>query len=295
MSTAFLPPHLLERLGSLELVARTVARGFVAGIHGSPYRGVGEDFARHRAYQQGDDLRYLDWKLYARTDRLHVREFREESNLRALLVVDGSASMAFAGADGVSKSRYAAFLSAALAHLMLRTGDAVGLLASGEGGELVPVRNRRGQLHDLLLHLQRMRPAGEAPLEPVLERAGGLLPRGGRVVVVSDLLDADGGEALLSVLGRLRARGDEVVVFRVATPEELGTRPLAPGLFHDPERPGREVPASPASDAGYRARVEAHYARLAARLGEQGAEYVPATTDRPVEETLIDWARTRRG
>jgi uncharacterized protein (DUF58 family) len=113
----FLPPGLLEHLGGLELVARTVVRGFQAGIHRSPLRGAGEDFAKHRDYQQGDDVRYIDWKLYARTDRLHVREFEERSNLQCYLVVDTSASMDFAEAGGVTKSRYAAFLAAALAHL----------------------------------------------------------------------------------------------------------------------------------------------------------------------------------
>lgn len=158
-STGFLPPGLLERLGGLEVVARTVVRGFQAGVHRSPLRGAGEDFARHRDYQQGDDVRYLDWKLYARTDRLYVREFEERSNLQAYLVVDASASMEYAGAGGVAKVRYASYVAAALAHLMLGAGDAVGLAASGRsGGLLVAPRGRKGHLHELLLSLERLTP-----------------------------------------------------------------------------------------------------------------------------------------
>ncbi len=114
-----LPPHLLDRLGGLELVARTVVQGFVAGLHRSPYRGAGREFAGHRAYQQGDDLRHIDWRLFGRSDRLFVREFREDANLQAVIVVDASLSMGYAEPGGIPKLRYAAILAAALAHIML--------------------------------------------------------------------------------------------------------------------------------------------------------------------------------
>src|SRR5437764_685184 len=147
-STDFLPPGLLARLGGLELVARTVVRGFQAGIHRSPLRGAGEDFAKHRDYQQGDDVRYLDWKLFARTDRLYVREFEERSNLQAYVVVDASASMDYAGAGGVTKLRYATYVAAALSRLLNRAGDAVGLAAFGcDARLLLAPRSRKGHPH----------------------------------------------------------------------------------------------------------------------------------------------------
>ncbi|HEX5727727.1 MAG TPA: DUF58 domain-containing protein [Longimicrobiaceae bacterium] len=291
----FLPPHLLERLGGLELVARTVVRGFQAGVHRSPLRGAGEDFARHRDYQQGDDLRYLDWKLYARTDRLYVREFEERSNLAAYLVVDASASMDFAEPGGVTKARYATFTAAALAHLMLGAGDAVGLAAFGaEPRLLLAPRSRRGHLHDLLLNLERLRPAGTGGAADALDRVAVALRRRGRVVLISDLLEDDDGEALVRAAGRLRARGDEVIVLRVLTPAESGERPPAAGAFFDPERPARAVPAAPGTDAGYARRVRAYYDSLANRLRERGVEYVPLSTARPVEEALVAWL-SRRG
>jgi uncharacterized protein (DUF58 family) len=292
----FLPPKLLERLGGLDLIARTVVSGFQTGIHKSPHRGAGEDFAKHRDYQQGDDVRYLDWKLYARTDRLHVREFEERSNLQAYLIVDTSASMDYAEPDGVTKSRYAAFLAAALAHLMLRSGDAVGLaLAGAEARLLLPPRSRRGHLHDLLLHLERTKPSGTGSVADALDRVGGAMKRRGRVVLISDLLADDDGEALVASAGRLRARGDEVIILRVLTPAESGERAPGAGLFFDPEKPQQELPATPESDAGYVRRVTAYYDSIADRLRERGVEYVPLSTAQPVEEALVAWANRRRG
>ena len=292
----FLPPKLLERLGGLDLIARTIVSGFQTGVHRSPHRGAGEDFAKHRDYQQGDDVRYLDWKLYARTDRLHVREFEERSNLQCYLVVDTSASMDFAEEGGVTKSRYAAFLAAALAHLMLRSGDAVGLATSGADSKLLlPPRSRRGHLHDLLLHLERMKPAGSGAVADALDRVGGAMSRRGRVVLISDLLEEDAGAALVASAGRLRARGDEVIVMRVLTPAESGERAPGAGLFFDPEKPGQELAATPEADAGYARRVAAYYDSIADRLRERGVEYVPLSTAQPLEEALVAWANRRRG
>jgi uncharacterized protein (DUF58 family) len=292
----FLPPKMLERLGGLDLIARTIVSGFQTGVHRSPHRGAGEDFAKHRDYQQGDDVRYLDWKLYARTDRLHVREFEERSNLQCYLVVDTSASMDFAEPGGVTKARYTAFLSAALAHLMLRAGDAVGLATRGADARLLlPPRSRRGHLHDLLLHLERMKPIGSGAAADALDRVGGALTRRGRVVLISDLLEDDAGESLVASAGRLRARGDEVIVMRVLTPAESGERAPGAGLFFDPEKPNQELPATPEADAGYARRVAAYYDSIADRLRERGVEYVPLTTSQPVEEALVAWANRRRG
>ncbi|MFL5383704.1 MAG: DUF58 domain-containing protein [Longimicrobiaceae bacterium] len=292
----FLPPGLLEHLGGLELVARTVVRGFQAGIHRSPLRGAGEDFAKHRDYQQGDDVRYLDWKVFARTDRLYVREFEERSNLQAYLVVDASASMEYAGAGGVSKLRYATYLAAALAHLMVHAGDAVGLAAFGaEPRLLLAPKARKGHLHDLMLNLERLRPGGAGGAAALLDRLGSSMRRGGRVVLVSDLLEEDDGDGFVAAAGRLRARGDEVIALRVLTPEESGDAAPDAGLFFDPEHPRREVPAAPRGDPAFASRVAAYYASLADRLRERGVEYVPLSTAEPVEQALVAWINRRRG
>lgn len=290
-----LPPHLLERLGGLDIIARTVVEGFVAGRHRSPYRGAGEEFSRHRAYRPGDDARAIDWRLFARTDRLYVREYREDSNLRAIVVVDASLSMGYADPAGVTKLRYAAYLAAALAYLMLRAGDQVGLASYGTEPRLLqPPRSRQGQLTALLHELERLHADGTGSGAAALDRAGVALGRKGRVVLISDLLEDDDGAALLAALARLRARGDEVMVLRPLTPTELGESTPGAGRFYDPERPSHEVPAVPAGDPSYAERVAAYYTRLATAMRDRGVEYVPLSTATPVEEALGAWLGDRR-
>ena len=289
-----LTPELLDGLGGLDLVARTIVRGFISGLHRSPFLGSGEDFSRHRAYQQGDDVRRLDWRLYGRTDRLFVRLFREESNLQSFLLVDGTESMAFSGDGPVTKLRYAQFVAAALALVMLRSGDAVGLASFGTRTSFhLPPRNRPGQLHELLLDLARLASSGNGWASEALDEAGGALSRKGRVVLVSDLLEDDDGERLLDAVGRLRARGDEVIVIRLVTREELGLSPAGAALYFDPELPDAETAAVPAQDPAFAERVEAYYARLRRGLEERRAEYVPLITDQPLLSELGPWLLAR--
>jgi uncharacterized protein (DUF58 family) len=291
---ALLPPAVLERLGGLSIIHRYVVEGFMAGIHRSVYRGAGDEFSRHRSYQQGDDVRRVDWKLYGRTDRLFVREYREDSNLQSYLLLDTSLSMGYRDAAGVSKLRYASFVAAALAHLMLAAGDAVGLATFGEGAQLhLPPRNRRGSVHELLLGLERLRATGSTSAAAGLDRVGEALRRRGRVILISDLLEQDDGQALLAAVARLRGRGDEVIVIRPLTPAETGAAPLGSGLYFDPERPEQEIPASPEVVREYAAGVAAYYGRLRDRLRERGAEYVGLTTAEPIEHALSAWLRAR--
>lgn len=289
-----LPPHLLERLGGLEVVARSVVDGSLTGLHRSAFRGGGREFDRHRDYQQGDEARHVDWRLFARTDRLHVREYHDEANLQAYIIVDATASMGYMDTHGLSKLRYAQYTAAALAHLMLRAGDAVGLAAfDDEPRPLVPPRNRRGHLHTLLVELERLRASGSTTAAAAARRIGPLLRRRGRLVLVSDLLDEGDGSALLTALGPLRARGDEVIVIRPLTPVEAGEEQAGIATYYDPENPSFAVPAAPASDPGYAERVAAYYDGLADGLRERGVEYVPLLTNTPVDRALGAWIRER--
>ena len=292
--TELLPPHVLSALGGLDFIARRVVSGTFGGIHRATLLGAGREFDRHRAYQQGDESRHVDWRLFARTDRLFVRQFREESNLQAFVLVDDSVSMAYADGAGLTKFRYAQMLGAALAYLMLRRGDAVGLARTSGGGELLMrPRHRRGYLHDLLLAFERLRPTGRDGLADAVERVSAALPRRGRLVLLSDLLAADAAGAAVGALGRLRARGDDVVVMRPLTPEEEGRAPLPPGRYFDPDDPAAEVVAAPADDAGFRGRVSAHFANLGSDLMAHGVEYLPLGTDTPVERALAAWLTHR--
>lgn len=289
-----LPPHLLERLGGLEIVARTLVDGSLTGLHPSAVRGGGREFDRHRAYQQGDDARHIDWRLFARTDRLHVREFHDEANLEAYIIVDATASMGFADSLGLSKLRYAQYTAAALAHLMLRAGDAVGLAALDDRAHaLVPPRNRRGHLHTLLVELERLEAHGGAAAASAVEAVGPLLRRRGRIVLISDLLEEDHGDALIATLGPLRARGDEVIVIRPLTPLETGDEDPGVASYYDPERPSTTISAAPGADARYADRVARYYTRLSDALRQRAVEFVPVLTTTPVERAIGSWVRGR--
>ncbi len=296
-----LPPELLDGIEDLEWVGRHVARGLGPGIHPSTLVGFGEDFERHRPYQQGDDLRHLDWRLLARTDRLHVRRYREAANLRTMFVLDGSPSMGFAGIDvrpkkgegPLTKLRFAALLVAVLGHLAREAGDVPGLVVSGgpDGSPLYFQSARPGkEAWHALLHTLHGLEAGEpSPLAPILDRVGGL-PRG-RVIILSDFLEEDGGEALWREAGHLCARGDDVTAIRILTPDELGRGSEADGLFADPEYPDRTVPGRPRGDVGYAERLARYYGHLARELEERGVEWWEATTTDPLLPLLRGWIR----
>jgi uncharacterized protein (DUF58 family) len=313
-SASFLPPRLLDRLGGLEVIAKTVVEGFLPGLHHAPFRGAGLDFTGHRPYQQGDELRRIDWRLFGRTDRHYVREYREDASLKAFIVVDATASMGYAdpgggaagrdvpsdrgdrrdGDGGITKLRYAQIVAASLAHVMLASGDAVGLASFGGETRLHTLpRSRPGHLHDLLLDLERLRPAGTASAAGALDQAAARLRRRGRLVLISDLLEDDDGDALVRTIGHIRARGDEVILLRVLTPTEAGRRTADARLYFDPERPERAVPSGIAAAGLLARRVDAFYATLRRRVQERGAEYVELWTDEPIEAALRRWIASR--
>lgn len=294
--TELLPPHLLDRLGGLELIARTIVLGFVQGLHRAPFRGAGLDFAGHRAYQQGDDLRHVDWRLFGRTDRYYIREYREDANLQAWILLDATLSMDFADEAGVSKLRYGVMLAAALAHIMLESGDAVGLATFSDRPRLLASpRSRRGHLHDFLVELTRVRATGDADAASAVDHVAGAMRRRGRLILISDLLTDDDGAALTASLARLRARGDEIIALRPLTPAEAGRRPLGAARYFDPEAPDEAVPTGPLADRELASRVDAYYDRIGTHLRGHGVEYVPLSTDDALENALRRWIAARAG
>ncbi|HEY0776364.1 MAG TPA: DUF58 domain-containing protein [Gemmatirosa sp.] len=293
-------PTMLAALGDLEIVARWVVDGFLTGLHRSPRRGFSAEFAEHRAYQPGDDLRYLDWRIAARADRWVVKQFEEETNVRAALVVDVSRSMHWSGAPAprggrparITKLAYAQRLCAALALLLLRQRDAVGaVLVDDTVRAAVPPRANRDQWRRILTALavgdavpshgtsHAASGAGSAPALG-LAHAARLVPRAGLVILVSDLLvDVD---PVRDALAATRAAGHDVAVVQVLDPAERDfDLAVADGRFEDPET-GQAVSASVAA-------VRADYTRAMARALETwgdlcrqlGVRYTLATTDAP--------------
>lgn len=276
-----LDPYEVAQLGGLELVARGVVEGFLAGLHRSPFRGFSVEFAEHRPYQPGDELRYVDWKMLARSDRLFVKQYEEETNLRSMLVLDTSASMDWVGGERrLTKLEYAKRLLAALALVLLRQRDATGLISfDDEIRKVVPARARRQQWWTLLREVASIEPGRGTVAEPALRRVTDLLRRRGLVVFFSDLLmDRD---IVMLALQYLRHRGHQVVVFHIMDPAEIQLEGPAEARFEDPET-GSSVVARPRElRAVYSDTVGRSIAswRMGCRTG--GIAYHHVSTDTP--------------
>lgn len=277
-----LDPREAARLAGLELLTEGVVEGFLTGLHRSPRRGFSVEFAEHRMYQPGDELRYVDWKLLGRKDRLYVKQYEEETNLRAMLVTDVSRSMAWSGdRDRVlSKLDYVQRLTAALALLLIRQRDATGLIAFDETVRaVVPARARPAHWHQLLGTLGALTPGKGTAAEPALRRVVDLLRRRGLVIFISDLLlDRD---LALRALKFLRHRGHQVLVLHVMDPAELDLAGPAEARFEDPET-GQGVTLRPKDwAAAYRETVSGVVSAWRRACRGSGIQYHRITTDTP--------------
>lgn len=291
----YLDPAALMRIKNLELRARLVVEGFLSGLHRSPYHGFSVEFTEYRQYTPGDDPRYLDWKLFARSDRFYLKRFEDETNLRCHLLVDLSRSMGY-GSLAYTKAEYAKTAAATIAYFLALQRDAVGLVTFDDGiQEVLPARYRPGHTHRLMVALERA-PAGvgtdlAAPLEQIARTAR----KRGLVVLLSDLLAPL--EALETQLGYLRSQRHEVAVMRVLDPTEVDFPFSAATMFRDVET-GRELYVDPElARERYRQRFQAHAEAVKDSCNRLGVDLYHVGTERPVEQTLFDLlnARMRRG
>jgi len=282
-----LDPVELSRLGGLEVVTEGIVEGFLAGLHRSPRRGFSVEFAEHRMYQPGDELRYVDWKLLGRTDRLYVKQFEEETNLRAMMVLDTSRSMAWSGAPDLrlTKLDYARRLVAALALVLLRQRDATGLITFDDDiRSVTPPRARLAHWLNLLAVLSRLQAGHGTAAEPALRRVVDQLRRRGLVVFISDLLLDR--ELALTALRFLRHRGHQVLVLHVMDPAEVELSGPAEARFQDPES-GMAVTLRPEEwSAMYRRTVMETVAGWRAACRRHGIAYERITTDQPFGPAL---------
>lgn len=286
---AFLDPALLARIGDLPLLARTIVDGFMHGLHRARRVGLSLDFAEHRAYQPGDDIRRIDWRVFGRTDRFYVKEFEADTNASVTFALDTSASMDF-GSGALTKLRYGQILCASLAWLSQRQGDRVGLVTfAGDLVDVVPPSTRHLQL---ILHtLGRARVSGAGKLAPVLERAARLMNRAGIVVVVSDCYE---DPALVQrAAGALRARGHDVILFHLLDPAERELPGDGPVTFEDAETGERLPLRTEALRERYQGQIREHQRELARRLGQDRVDYVPLSTDQPLDLALHAYLERR--
>jgi uncharacterized protein (DUF58 family) len=289
--SAFVDPQALMTIKNLELRARTVVEGFWHGLHRSPYHGFSVEFTEYRAYSPGDDPRYLDWQLLARTDRYYIKKFEDETNLRCHLLVDNSRSMTF-GSRGYPKAAYANTLAATLAWFLAHQGDAVGLLTFDEAiREYLPARNRHGHLRQLLLALEKPAGGSSTNLTAPLKRIVEIVRKRGLMVLISDLLAPV--ETLEANLALLTASRHEVIVFQLLDPAEVHFDFANASLFQDLENE-RELYIEPAfARREYRRKLEAHTAAVRAACQRLGITHRQLTTDQPLELALFDFLRAR--
>ena len=285
-------PAVLMRIRSLELRVKAVMEGFFNGLHRSPFHGFSVEFSEYRQYTDGDDLRYLDWKVAARSDRYYIKLFEDETNLRCNLLVDNSRSMSFGSLD-YTKADYAKTLAACLAWSLVQQRDAAGLIVFDEDVEdIIPARFRHGQLRQILMALEKAEQGASTDLTKPLERVAGQVRKRGLVVLISDLLASVDG--LERNLGYLAAAGHELVVFQVLDPQELNFEFEAPALFQDLES-GREIYVDPdRARKQYQERLQAHLEKIQKTCEKLGAIYELCPTDRPLEIALSEFMLRRQ-
>lgn len=294
LTERLLDPVVLASLGRLDLVARTVVEGFLTGLHKSPYRGLSQEFAEHRPYIAGDEVRRIDWRVYARTDRLYVKEFEEETNAPVRLLLDASGSLRFTPRQ-VSKLEYARYLLAALAYLATKQNDRAGLVCFDEEvRERVLARGGERHMHTILVALERTEARGLTRIGPILLGEAAQWKRRGLAVLVSDLY-ADASE-VVSAVARVRRVGHDLIVFhlldsaeRSAPGKERGTyeyRDLETGetLLADAERVRKS----------YVEQVGQQCAYFRRELERAGADYVELDTSEPLDRALALYLRRRK-
>ncbi len=297
----YLDPAVVSQLATMELRARLIVEGFITGLHKSPYHGFSVEFAEHRPYNPGDELRHVDWKVYAKTDRHYVKQYEEETNLRHYVVLDTSSSMRYRGEGKVSKLEYGAYLASALHFLMIRQRDATGLVAFDDRVHtLRPPRSTQGYLRELLATLDRFttsadtgkRTGAASVLHEVAER----IARRSLVVLITDLFENVGEhEDLIKALRHLRYRGHEVLVFHVldGATERRFRFPDVPMVFRDLET-GEELSLEPSQvRASYAEAVEHFSRRFRDRCRERNIDVLELDTAEPYSTALLAYLAKR--
>lgn len=285
----FVDPKVLARISNLNLLARTVVQGFISGLHRSTYLGRSVDFAEHRAYMPGDDIRRIDWRLFARTDRFYVKEFEADTNTSFTLVLDISRSMSF-GSEGMTKLDYARFLAAALAVFSQKQRDRIGLVTFDQ--DIVDFVPPSAKHLEIVLHtLDRVRTERPSDYRKPLLKVAEAIHRRGIVVLISDLYDEP--EAILDAVKGLRYKGNDLIVFHVLDSAELNFPYTESASYKDLET-GEAVPIIPdyLRDE-YRKLVQRHVERLTRILGDNQIDYTLLDTSTPLDYALFHYLASR--
>jgi|Deesub1362B_J571_1020462.scaffolds.fasta_scaffold10983_1 uncharacterized protein (DUF58 family) len=288
----YLNPEVVSRLGKLDLIARLVVEGFIIGLHKSPYHGFSVEFAEHRQYMPGDELKYIDWKAYGRSERYYVKEFEEETNLKCYILLDISASMGYTSRK-LTKLQYGVYLAAALAYLMIHQQDAVGLVTFDQKiRSYLPPRAVRSYLKQILLVLHRARASRKTKIGDTFHEMAERIKRRGLVIVISDLFDDP--EAILSGLKHFRHNKHEVIVFHVLDPQERRFRFGGEVIFEDLET-RQQISTQPEHIAReYRQEMEQFLQTIRHGCLDQQTDYVLLETSTPYDKALFEYLVKRK-
>ncbi|OVE82175.1 hypothetical protein BVY04_01960 [bacterium M21] len=292
MIEKFLDPSALSRIDNYDLLARTVVEGFVSGLHKGLFHGFGSEFVQYRNYNRGDDLKHVDWKAYSRSGRLQVKVFQEETNCNCYVVLDSSASMAYAGEGRVSKLHYGKMLAASLAYLVNRQGDNVGLFGYSDRLRAeVPPGHRSDQLHRICVELARLEAEGGCSHRSVLNYLGEHFNRRGIIIMISDFLDPD--EELMKALKRFRAGHHEVVLFQLLDDDELDFEMSGSVRFVDSESGNELVTAPEVVRETYKAAFDECRQKLEHDAVRNNIDYMMLRTSAPLDGAMAAYLHRR--
>jgi uncharacterized protein (DUF58 family) len=290
----FIDPEVLGGISGLDLIAKTVVDGFIAGLHRSPNFGFSQEFAEYRAYTAGDDLRHIDWNVYARTERAYLKRYRGETNTLLTVLLDSSNSMKYSS-HGVSKSEYARFAAAALFYLTTQIQrDAAGLIVfDDEVRNYIRPSNRQGQFHRLLSGLEQAEPGAKTDFGKALERFLEVFRKRGVVIVISDFYEAS--ERIIRALEPLRFRGNEVLLFHVLDPAEVRPHFRGPITLIEMETQESLEVSPEYARLEYTKKIDSHIESLRDGARGSGMDYFLLVTDRPLDGALREYLAIRQG
>ena len=289
----YLDPVFLSKLANMDLVARCAVEGFFAGLHPSPFHGFSVEYSDHRQYHSGDELKFVDWKMFGRSDRLYIKRYRQETNATVYILLDTSKSMSFAGNGAVRKIDYACFLAAALSYLMLSQGDSTSLILFAETvAKQIPPQSKRTHLNAILTALQSINPSGRTNLASVLHTFAETTKRRGIVILISDLLDDQGD--IYKGLAHLKFLKHDVIIFHTMDHQELNLGYEGLIEFEDLESNARLQTFPQSIRDSFRKRVAEFLDEVQKTAGKSGIDYCLLDTSQPLDKALIAYLARRK-
>ncbi len=287
----FLKPAILSKISNMELRARTVVEGFISGLHRSPYRGFSVEFAEYREYTPGDDTRFIDWKVYARSDRYYLKQFEEETNLSCHILLDVSASMNYCS-NGLTKLEYASYLAASLGYLIFQQRDSVGLLTFDQKiKQFIPSRNKKGHLFSILSYLENLEGGHQTEISIPLHHLAEKLNKKGMVILISDLLDDP--DSVLKGLQHFRFKGHDVIIFHIMDETELTFPFNTATRFLDMEGAAQFETVPSLVRETYLKNLNAHIEQYKKECGRLKIDYQILNTSKPLDFALFSFLAYR--